>query len=502
MKKVKPYKLFANFSLFVKLKISFAEVAELADAAGLGPAGKNPLWVQIPPSALFGIMEINPLIFRAYDIRGIYGKDLTEGVFEKIGFALGKKRKLFVVGHDIRKSGKSLALALISGLLAKKSKVIFVGEGSFGQILFSGLKKRADFTLLVTASHLSKEWNGLKIFKGDGEPIAPTNLKEKVIKVKKVKFPKPKIKKINLKKEYLNFLLQKFSILKKANFKIVLDCGGASMSLVAPQLFKKLKFKVRELFCRPNPEFSDRDPEPTFSATQKLRETVVEEKADFGVAFDGDGDRAVIIDDQGRYLRGDELAILLAKDFLQQERGGVIVKTVSCTLAVEEELKKLGAKIIEVPVGHTFVGKECKKRKALLGIEESSHLFYPRIYLFDDAILTPLFVAKLLLKKRKKLSELVNTLPRYFFEEINFPCPDEKKFEVVEKLKAKFQKTYQNVKLLDGIKIYFQESWVLIRPSNTSPKIKLYLETKKKENLKVLKNQFSQELIKCIQQSS
>ncbi len=445
-------------------------------------------------------MEINPLIFRAYDIRGIYGKDLDESVFQKIGFALGKKGKLFLVGHDIRKSGKPLALALIAGLLAKNSKVIFAGQGSFGQILFSGFRKKVDFTLFVTASHLSKEWNGLKIFRGDGEPIAPGRLKEKVMRVKKVNFPRPKVKKINLKKEYLNFLVQKFSILKKSNFKVVLDCGGASMSLVAPQLFRKLNFKVVELFCRPNPELSDRDPEPTPSATQRLRELVLRERADFGVAFDGDGDRGVIIDDQGRYLRGDELAIILAKSFLKKEKKKIIVKTVSCTLAVEEELKKLGAKIIEVPVGHTFVGKECKRRKALLGIEESSHLFYPSVYLFDDALLTPLFVAQVLFQEKKKLSQLVDTLPKYFFEEINFACPDEKKFEIVEKLKKKFQKIYQKVKLLDGIKIYFSDGWVLIRASNTSPKIKLYLEAKRKDNFQVLKDKFSQELIKCIQQ--
>ncbi|MBC7074051.1 hypothetical protein H5T58_01540 [Candidatus Parcubacteria bacterium] len=445
-------------------------------------------------------MEINLSIFRAYDIRGIYGKDITENVFQKIGFAIAKKGKKYLVGHDIRKSGKSLALALISGILAKKGKVIFAGAGNFGKILFSGQRKKVDFTLFVTASHLPKEWNGLKIFKGDGEPISPGNLKEKVLKVKEIPISKAKVKKINLEKEYINFFLKKFSFLKNKKLKIVLDCGGGATSLVAPKIFKKLGILTIELFCKPDPSFSVRNPEPKPEVVEKLRETVLKEKADFGVAFDGDGDRGIIIDDKGRYLRGDQLAIILAKEMLKKEKKKVIVKTISCTLALDEELKKLKAKIIEVPVGHTFVGKACKKYQALMGVEESSHLFYPKIFLFDDAILTPLILAKTLIETQKKLSQLVNEIPIYFFEEKDFECPDEKKWLVIEKLKEDFSKKYQKISTLDGIKVYFPDSWVLIRASNTSPKIKFYLEAKTKETFEKLKKEFSQILTKCIQQ--
>ena len=449
-------------------------------------------------------MEINPHIFRAYDIRGIYPKDLNETTFRKIGFALGRKRKKYLVGNDIRKSGKSLALALISGLLAKKSKVVYGGTGSFGQILFSGLKKKADFTLFVTASHLPSKWNGLKIFKGDGEPIPPEKLKDKVLKIKEkeIKFKKPKIKTLNLGKDYINFLLKTFSDLKKAKFKIVLDCGGGSTSLVAPKIFKKLGFHLIEIFCKPDPTFSKRNPEPKPENLRRLIKTVIKRKANFGVAFDGDGDRGVIIDDKGRYLRGDQLALILAKEIFKKEKKKIVIKTVSCTMALERELGKLGTKVIEVPVGHTFVGIACKKEKAILGIEESSHLYYPKIYLFDDAILTPLFVARVLMKTGKKLSQLVDEIPIYSFKEIDFPCKDEIKFQVVERMKKKFKKRYQKINTLDGVKIYFKDSWVLIRASNTSPKIKLYVEATTKKKLSILKNKFSRILKKCIKQLS
>lgn len=447
-------------------------------------------------------MKINPFIFRAYDIRGIYGTDITEEIFQKIGFVIGKNGKRYLVGNDIRKSGKSLACALISGILAKKGKIIYATTGSFGQILFSGWKKKVDFTLFVTASHLPAEWNGLKIFKGDGEPISPETIKDDVLSLakKSLYFKKAKIKEINLKKEYINFLIKKFSIIKKAKLKVVLDCGGGSVSLVAPVLFKKLGLNVIELFCKPDPEFSQRDPEPKEENVQKLIERVKKEKADFGVAFDGDGDRGIIIDDKGRYLKGDQLAIIFSKEILKKAKRKLIVKTVSCTMALEEEVKKNGGKTIEVPVGHTFVISTVKKEKACLGIEETGHTVFPQYFLFDDAILIPLKLSEILIKKKKKLSQIVNTLNLYPFEELIFKCEDEKKFKVIKSLAKKLKRKYCKVNTLDGVKVYFPEGWVLVRASNTAPKIKLYVEAKNKQNLEKLKKEFSNILTKCIQQ--
>jgi phosphomannomutase/phosphoglucomutase len=278
--------------------------------------------------------------------------------------------------------------------------------------------------------------------------------------------------------------------LKQRKLKIVLDCGNGATSLVAPQVFKKFGFEVVELFCKENPNFPNRTPEPTFEATKILREKVKKEKVDFGVAFDGDGDRAVIVDDQGRYLIGNQIGIILSKEILKGEKNKKIVKTVSCTMALEEELKPLGAKIIEVPVGHTFVVSAAKKHGALIGIEASSHIVFPKYFLFDDAILVPLKVAEVLIKTRKKLSEIVNEMRIYPYEEINVECPDEKKFKIVEELKKEFKRKYKKVSALDGIKVYFNFGWVLIRVSNTSPIIRLFVEAKTKEKLVLLKEKF------------
>ena len=450
-------------------------------------------------------MKINPLIFRAYDIRGIYKKDIDEDVFRRIGFVLGRKNKKFLVGHDIRKSGRNLAMALIEGLVTSGSKVFFCGKSSFGLCFFSGFKLKVDKTLFVTASHLPKEWNGLKINFGDGEPVSSKEIeriRDSVLKIKgrKIKFKRPKFKKVNFKKEYIKTLLEKFPLLKEKKLKIVLDCGNGSTSLVAPQIFKKFGFEVIELFCNPDPNFPKRDPEPTFEATKILREKVISEKADFGVAFDGDGDRGVIIDDKGRYLSGNQVGIILGKDILKESKNKKVVRTVSCSMAIDEELKKYGAKIIETPVGHTFVISAVKKNKAVLGIEESNHIVIPRYFLFDDAILIPLKIAEILIKEKKKLSEIVDQIKIYPFEEIVFECPDEKKFEVVKNLAEKFKKEYKKVNTLDGAKVIFDFGWILIRASNTSPKIRLYVEAKTKEKLKFLKDKFSKIIKQWIKQ--
>jgi phosphomannomutase len=450
-------------------------------------------------------MKINPLIFRAYDIRGIYKKDIDEDIFRKIGFVLGKKNKKFLVGQDIRKSGKNLAMALIEGLITSGSKVFFCGKSSFGLCFFSGFKLKVDKTLFVTASHLPKEWNGLKINFGDGEPVSSKEIekiRDKVLKIegKEIKFKKPKFKKVNFKKEYIETLFQKFPLLKERKLKIVLDCGNGATSLAAPQIFKKFGFEVIELFCNPDPNFPNRDPEPTFEATKILREKVISEKADLGVAFDGDGDRGVIIDDKGRYLSGNQVGIILGKDILKESKNKKIVRTVSCSIAIDEELKKYGAKIIETPVGHTFVISAVKKNKAVLGIEESNHIVIPKYFLFDDAILIPLKIAEILIKEKKKLSEIVDQIKIYPFEENVFECLDEKKFEVVKSLAEKFKKEYKRVNTLDGVKVIFDFGWILIRASNTSPKIRLYLEAKTKEKLKFLKDKFSKIIKKWIKQ--
>jgi phosphomannomutase len=443
-------------------------------------------------------MDINPFIFRAYDIRGVYGKDLTEEVLQKIGFILGKNKGKFLVGNDIRESGKNLASALIQGLQTAGADVVYSGTNSFGQCLFSGLASKVDKTLLITASHLPPEWNGLKIYFGDGEPFSQETLeklRDEIIAIweQKIEFKSPEIREVDFRKEYIEYLYGKFPTLRENSLKVIVDCGNGSVSLAAPDIFNRFSFKTIELFCDPDPNFPNRESDPKITATKILQEMVPKEGADFGVAFDGDGDRGIIIDDKGRYLTGNEIGIIIGKYLLENQnlKNRKIIKTVACSMAIDEELREMGAEIIEIPVGHTFVISACKKENAVMGIEESGHTVMPKYFLFDDAVLIPLEISKILVEKKKKLSEIVDELKIYPFEEIVFACSDEKKFSVIENLKQEFEKEYEKINTLDGVKVYFDCGWILIRASNTSQKIRLYVEAKDEQNFKLLKDKFS-----------
>lgn len=448
---------------------------------------------------------INPYIFRAYDIRGIYKKDIDEDLMFKIGRVLGKKKKLFVVGCDIRKSGASLSKALIKGLFASGAEIIYTGPASFGQALFAGFYYKSYQTLYITASHLPSQWNGLKMYYGNGLPFSEQEiikLRDKTINIKSVVIAKDVkhylFKKINAKKIYLEYFLEKFAGLKNNNLKIVVDCGNGAMCLSACEVFRKIGFKVIELNCKVDSKQLDKKGEPSKKNTKQLQQKVKKEKADFGVAFDGDGDRAIIIDNKGGYLTGNETGVILAKNILEKSKNKKIVITVSCSMAFEYELNKLKAKIIRVPVGHTFIIRGCDKHKAILGVEESSHIVFSQYFLFDDAMLTPLKIAEIISEKNKKLTNFLDNLKIWVFEEIRFFCVDDKKFQVIKNLKKVLKAKFKNINYTDGIKINFNNAWILIRVSNTSPIIRLYVEAENKKVFEKTRQKFAKILEKEI----
>ena len=207
-------------------------------------------------------------------------------------------------------------------------------------------------------------------------------------------------------------------------------------------------------------------------------EEVVRNGADFGAAFDGDGDRVVIVDDLGRMLSADQCGTIIAKDLLVDHRGPVLAN-VECSMLIERVLEPLGAKIVRIPVGHTFLTLEAKRRNAVLGIESSGHFVIPSFFLFDDAMIIPLKLAEILVKTGRKVSELVDELPQFPKARENLECDDKLKFEVIRILADRLADEYgaDRVNTMDGLRIDLNEDgWVLIRASNTSPLIRVTVE--------------------------
>lgn len=448
-------------------------------------------------------------IFRAYDVRGIFNEEITPVIFFGIGLAFGTFLKLerglknehVFISFDTRQTSSLLAHALASGIMSSGIDVEFSGESlQFGACMFSAWQRNAFATAYITASHLPPQWNGVKFYYGSGVGFSEEdNFRIRDIFLKD-KFYNPEWNDVgqmevnNLKEKYDAFLSSKFSV--KQKMKVVLDCGNGSSCLSAPSILRNIGLDVIPLFCNVDPTFPNRSSEPDEKSLKFLAEKVKAEKAEFGVGFDGDGDRAVIVDNKGRILLADTTGLILASFMLKESPNLTrIIANVECSLSLEKVLSP-PAIIDRIKVGHTFLTAEAQKNPdTLIGIESSGHMVFPTIYLFDDAMIVPLKLAEILSRQTKSLSELVDELPILNKEKIAVSCPDNIKFDVINQLLEDLSSKYKNINPIDGIGIPIgKESWVLIRASNTGPKIRITVEAETKPQVNDLLSKFKRML--------
>ncbi len=446
-------------------------------------------------------------IFRAYDIRGLYNEDLTSPIMYNIGLAFGTyiqdelNGKEVAVGNEIRQSSFPLAYSFIAGVLSTGVNITYVGTTAFGQTLYAGWKLEKVATAFITASHLPPEWNGIKFYHADGVGFS----EEEIKKIRDIATNEDynlvswdklgNIENRDITSDYENFFKEKFNFTRK--LKVALDCGGGSTTLSAPALFSSLGLEVVPVFCETDPSFSGRPSDPKPKNLEKLVESIKENNCDFGVAFDGDGDRAVIVDNTGRILSADQTGIIIGKYGLAETKG-TIIANVECSKAVAEQLEPLGFVVKQIPVGHTFLTIEAKQEKSPLGIESSGHIIIPEYFLFDDAIVTPLKIAEILNRENQRMSTLVDKIPTYPLTKKEIACDDHIKFTVVEALKDKLKVDYDNINTLDGVRINLEDGWVLIRPSNTSPIIRMTIEAISEEKIEKLALEFGDKLEEVI----
>jgi len=426
-------------------------------------------------------------IFRAYDIRGIYGKDLTEEIMKEIGMAVGTYNPgNITVGRDFRDHGVQLEKAFISGLAETGSNACLIGPCPAGLCVFANWKLKNDVAAYITASHLPKEWNGVKLFHQDGVGFFEDENK-KLEEIKTLgKFRKGEGSARNVKgmeEEYVNFIADR---IRPERIKVVVDFGNGAACLIVPRILKKLSVEAKFLFDWPDPSFSNRDPEPKPESLTALCRKVLEEEADLGIAFDADGDRAVYVDEKGKVMMTEQSAVLFIRDIMKTGRGQVVAN-IECSSLIEDEVKRYGETVYRIPVGHTFLVQETKKHNAIFGIEKSGHICVPKFFWFDDAVINSMYMIEIVSKMNKKISEVLEEMPTELFERIEIDCSDDIKFEVVDKIKEEATEYYENINTIDGVRIDFPDSWALIRASNTSPKLRLSIEAKDKKRLDELK---------------
>ncbi|MCK5283421.1 MAG: phosphomannomutase/phosphoglucomutase [Nanoarchaeota archaeon] len=428
-------------------------------------------------------------IFKAYDIRAIYPNEINEEIMEKIGKAFadfidGNK---IAVGYDMRLSGKSLSSAFVKGITAQGKDVLDFGLTSTPMSYFASNYLKADGTTMITASHNPKEYNGAKFTREKAIPISgDTGIKEIEKKVMDNDFKyvekQGKIIKYDIKEAYKDHLLSFAKDIKK--LKVVVDCANGMGSQDFSLIQDELPIEVIPLYFEIDGSFPNHDANPMKEgAMDDLEAKVIEEKADLGIAFDGDADRIFFVDDKGELLQSDFITALIAEEILKYNKGAPILYDLRSSWIVPEKIKEFGGKPIMCRVGHSFIKESMRKENAPFAGELSGHIYFEFPFdgyksVYDSAIVTAMWVLNLLSAKDKKMSELVEPLKKYFpTGEINSKVED--KEAKMDELRGKYKDG--NITLIDGVRIDFNDWWFNVRQSNTEPLLRLNLEAKTKE---------------------
>ncbi len=440
-------------------------------------------------------MELPRHIFRAYDIRGVYGIDITPDIAARIGGAVANYLETtYAVGGDFRFSTPILKSSIISGLLGAGSDVVDIGQAPIGVAMYS-TKHLGYGMAYVTASHLPPEWNGVKL----SGPRARLMYKDDVYAIRDIFLGEVKWSKLgstgsyerrDVIPEYLSFV--KKTTGSKGGLRILLDCGNGATSIIAPQLLRDLGHEVYTVNCDVDPRFPGRGSEPTPDALGVTAKLVRHLGVDFGVAFDGDGDRTVFIDEKGRVLSAEQAAIIMLKG----NGVGSIVANVECSRILERYVGEHGGRVARVPVGRTYMVLEMEKGDYVLGVESSGHYVAYSNANMDDGIMTLLFFVEAVEKLGGPLSSHVVPMP--LRRKLKLEVGDEEKFAVVEKLKKVFLEEYGSVDTIDGVRVDFEKGWILVRPSNTEPVVRVTIEAEDETELSRLEAMIKEAIARAL----
>ncbi len=432
---------------------------------------------------------INPNIFREYDIRGVVGEDLTPGSVELIGKAIGThiKRnggKTLTVGRDMRQSSVDFRDALTKGLLSTGCDVIDIGMVPTPVSYFSLHHLKPDGGVMITGSHNPSNFNGFKISQGlhslYGEKIQHLH---DLIERSDFETGQGQQSEVAVLEDYMNKVSDIIQISRPV--KVVVDGGNGCFGITGPELLKRMKMDIVELYCEPDGNFPNHHPDPTVSENLvDLIAKVKSEKAELGIGFDGDADRIGLVDEKGNIIWGDQILILLARDLLQKHPGATVVGEVKCSQNLFQDIQKHGGTAVMAPAGHSLIKKKMRATGALLAGEMSGHIcFSDNSYGYDDAIFAACRLLEIIASSNKKLSEMLADVPvTAYTPEIRIDCPDDQKFKIVAELTEHFRDKYDVVDI-DGVRINLDDGWGLIRASNTQPVLVLRFEAQTKERL-------------------
>ena len=427
--------------------------------------------------------RINPNIFRAYDIRGIVGEDLTAESAFLVGKGIGTylnrvNHGKIVVGGDNRTSTEFLKNAMINGLISTGTNVIDLGLSTSPMMYVSVFKKQAIGGVNVTGSHNPIEYNGFKIVSKNAYPVSSEGIQEirQIIETKAFISGQGEVESHEFGDEYLDGILKRIKIGKK--FRVVVDTGNGVAGKYLPRLLFEMGCFVEQLHCDLDGNFPNHLPNPEkVESLYHVADKVVSSRSEVGLATDGDGDRLGLIDSNGKVRTSDEILVLLERDFLRRHPGEKVLVDVKISKKVIEDIRRSGGVPFLWKTGHSLIKTKMREDNILLGGELSGHMFvFENYYPIDDALFTIARLLKVIEDFGSTVQDLLADLPNYVSTPlIEVYASDRNKFAIVNALTDEFRKKYQVI-AIDGARVEFDNGWAVIRASNTTPNLTLRFE--------------------------
>ena len=451
--------------------------------------------------------NISKNIFRGYDIRGVYPEEIDEDTAYTIGLGFGSHvrglgKKNCVVGHDNRLSSESLYKALITGITETGVDVVSLGLCTTPMYYYACIKLDIPSGVMVTASHNPKDDNGFKFAFDESGNCKGQEIQDFLDEIIAHDFVSGKgnVSSYDIEPDYIELFKNNLHFGSR-RLKVVIDPGNGTTSIIAKKLYELFPMDLVVINGESDGRFPNHHPDPCVESNlEQLKEKVLELKADLGIGFDGDGDRLGVVTNSARFLATDYYMIVIIRDIINKVSKKEFLYDVKCSKAIEDEIKRLGGKGVCYRTGNSYTKAAVKDMDLPFGGELSGHVFFrDRWPGFDSGLYAGLRLVELLSHTDKSLDDLLVGIPKYYSTpELKFEASDNIKFKIIDKvLNYAKEKKYSYLDI-DGVKVLFDDSWALVRASNTGPNITARFEAKTEDRLEEIKDEFVSYIDKCI----